>query len=316
VNDKYLQYQLEDFLTDDLFVEWAKKNQNAEEWKIWIEKNPASKDSISEARTMVLNLKFRNRENLTPFKKETWSRIIKSTEAKEISINTSRRRWIYPVVAAAVITLLCVIFIPQNSTVYKTTELAQVITLPANSVVEVKQSSQITYKNSKWDESRVVELQGYAHFEVSKGVPFKVQTSNGEVEVLGTQFDVVSNDKTFYVKVEEGRVSASSGNNNEVLGANMSFYKNPVWSGPYSMTEEWKADRIIFAFKDQPLPQVLKTIPYYFNYSINDKTISEDVRYTGGFDTSEGLETALQKLLWPLNISYKIENNNIVISQG
>lgn len=316
MNDKYLQYQLEDFLTDDIFVDWARENHNANEWKIWIDKNPATKDTILEARKIVHNLKFRNESDVSKSKNKVWSRLSKSTEAQEIRINKLQRRWIYPLVAAAVITLLCVVFIPQKTTVYKATELAQVVTLPANSVVKVRPASQISVKNSKWDQSRIVQLQGYAHFDVSKGVPFRVKTSNGQVEVLGTQFDVVSNNKTFYVKVEEGRVSTSSGNSKETLSANMSFYKNPVWTGTYSMTEDWKTERIFFSFKDQDLSDVLKTIPFYFNYSIDDNAISSRFKYTGGYDTSEGLEVALQKLLWPLNISYKIEKDIIIISQG
>lgn len=86
--------------------------------------------------------------------------------------------------------------------------------------------SQLEYNEKKWNTHRLVTLEGQAFFNIEKGAPFKVRTLAGEVEVLGTQFDVW-NIHTDYMRVActEGSVRVTDPNGNaRILKASEHVY--------------------------------------------------------------------------------------------
>ena len=46
MNDKYLQYQLEDFLTDDQFLKWAEAKDKDVLWNQWLSDNPEALKAV------------------------------------------------------------------------------------------------------------------------------------------------------------------------------------------------------------------------------------------------------------------------------
>ena len=81
---------------------------------------------------------------------------------------------------------------------------------------------------------------------MTKGVPFNVETDNGKVQVLGTEFDVLSRQESFQVLVSEGKVRVSSGTLEKILTADMAFYKNPQWTNDNTLENEWAKKDILF----------------------------------------------------------------------
>ena len=192
-----------------------------------MDQNPQIKDKIDEARKMAGNIRFNEVSSSLARKSKLWDKIEESTQGKEVHMpNSSRRIFLYAASVAAIITFVSILLWPDTSTIFRADDLvAEIVTLPSDSKVRVEPASRISFKEDKWKTSRDVVLDGFAHFDVTKGVPFTVQTDNGQVRVLGTEFDVISNSTSFYVKVDEGRVQTSSGNYNEILTADMSFFK-------------------------------------------------------------------------------------------
>lgn len=316
MDDKYLQISLEELVVDDAFINWVKDGTDDNQWQNWLNNHPDKNQMIEQAKQLVSKLKFKEVQNaeLVAAKENIWQKIEKSTTAKEVTLQVhhSRRRWLIGLTAAASIALLSIFFLPEQGTVIKT-EIAssEQLSLPSKSVVELAELSSISYKEDLWSERRDVELDGRAHFEVTKGVPFKVTTDNGTVEVLGTQFDVLSKGSTFQVKVTEGRVSANSGNHQKILTAGMSLYKNPKWTGADALNKEWKTGQAHFIFERRPLSETIAAITYFWGITIDPMSIDIEQAYTGSFDTTEGIDVALQSVLWPMGIDYELTDQMV-----
>jgi len=315
VDDKYLQYQLEDFLVDDNFVDWVVDDSNDKKWLSWLNKNPSASNLITEAKKSVGQLKFKNDNDITLVKQKTWKRISASTQAKEVKLNTSGRRSILGLIAAASIVLLAIFLMPQSDTTIETSlTQSEDIVLPSASKVTLGAASQLTYKDDNWNTERNVALSGQAHFKVSKGVPFNIDTDNGKIQVLGTEFEVLSRQNAFQVLVTEGRVKVSSSTFEKVLTAGMAFYKNPEWQDEKSMDDLWKSTDILFVFNDQPLKHVLRALTSAYGVSFIVESIDDNTSYTGSFETTSDIEVNLEKILWPLRIHHEISNGTIILS--
>lgn len=102
----------------------------------------------------------------------------------------------------AVVTL----FSCSNSMIKKSSQNNfEIVDLPDGSVAYLNSNSSIEY--DKNFDKRVVMQKGEVFFSVTKGdSPFVVKTEVGEIQVLGTKFNVNSNNKELEVEVEEGTV--------------------------------------------------------------------------------------------------------------
>ncbi len=316
MHDKYLQYEIEEFLTDDAFVNWVLQNKDQDLWENWLKNNTSFNEQIMEARKLVLSIQFESHSIDVGRKAQLWERIDSSTQAREISIQKiNRRRIVFSIAVAAIVALFFFFILPDNRESFdNNARIAQLLTLPSNSEVTVLPASKISYRKRNWSQSRVVDLEGQAHFKISKGVPFRVQTQNGEVQVLGTEFDVVSTQNTFYVKVDEGRVNATTGNFEEILTKGMAMYMNPLWSGGYAIDEGWQTDEVIFAFKERPLSEALRALQFFYDLDIDLNQVNAEIAYTGSFDSKEGIQSSLQNVLWPLNITFELSQNQLMLN--
>jgi transmembrane sensor len=83
------------------------------------------------------------------------------------------------------------------------------VLLPDKSVVVLNSQSSIAY-SKMFAMHRKIKLDGAAYFEVEKGKVFTVKTAYGEVEVLGTKFEVIARPDWFEVTCFEGKVKVKS----------------------------------------------------------------------------------------------------------
>lgn len=315
MNDKYLQYQITDFLTDDSFVNWVLDETHDKEWQEWISKHPGIADRIVESKQLVGSVKFKEDKISLDSKSKVWAKIEESTKAKEVSLNPTRRKVIYSLLAAAAVALLAVFLLPERAIVIEA-QLAEskTLSLPANSSVILSESSSLAYKSDNWNNQRDVELKGQASFKVSKGVPFMVSTENGSVEVLGTEFDVISEQRGLQVHVTEGRVQVTSGNHSKILTAGMAFYKNPSWEGERAIPSNWASNNALIIFEDQPLSEVLRSITATKGIFFENGSIDMTQSLTGSFESSSSLEIILKKVLYPFRIKHTVENNSVILT--
>jgi len=100
----------------------------------------------------------------------------------------------------------CLISLASCSTIsVRTDQQTQAVSLPDGSVVLLNQNSELEYQKDFSD--RQVTLRGEAFFKVQKAKePFVVSTSNGQITVLGTSFNVKEDDQQLEVEVETGSV--------------------------------------------------------------------------------------------------------------
>ena len=187
----------------------------------------------------------------------------------------------------------------------------EMIALPDQSKATLNAGSTLTFSDD-WSGERSVELKGQAFFEVMKGSTFRVVTSTGVVEVLGTSFDVYSRDADFRVACRTGKVRVSAGKQSVEIapGFTAVWENNRLLVGEFELADpDWRNGE--FIYHDAPLAQVLEELGRQFNVNMDVPAI-ENRRYTGRF-SNKNLDDALQLICAPMGLMYRIENGNHVI---
>lgn len=219
--------------------------------------------------------------------------------------------------AAVIIVLLSTSYFLffNNTTNYKTT-FAQTkkFNLPDNSEVILNANSEISYAKNNWKENRSLDLNGEAYFKVEKGKKFTVNTTIGDVTVLGTQFNIKERKNYFEVKTYEGLVSVSYKNTTKKLAKGQLF---KVVNGIIDTVNTFNINDKTWmqnesTFKSTPLSFVLEDITNLFDYKIETKNIDINKLYTGGFSHAD-IHIALKSVTIPLQLSYKIDGKTVTI---
>ncbi|MCG8580926.1 MAG: FecR family protein [Bacteroidales bacterium] len=109
-------------------------------------------------------------------------------------------------IRAAILLVGIVMFgVGCNTTRVSTGNKPEVIVLPDGSSMILNKHSEVEYVIN--DKMRNVELSGEAFFNIAKAeIPFEVHTDKGVITVLGTEFNVRSEDDEFEVEVDKGLV--------------------------------------------------------------------------------------------------------------
>ncbi|CAM1363050.1 FecR family protein [Tenacibaculum sediminilitoris] len=249
-------------------------------------------------------------------KKAVFDKILRELQSKKAKKKTVKLipTWIYGAVAS--IALLISFFYFNNSTTNFSTSFGEqlTITLPDNSQAHLSPNSKITYKKQSWEDQREVSLNGKAYFEVEKGKSFTVNSTEGNVTVLGTKFTVNTSKGYFEVQCYEGKVKVTSKNDKEVILTKGKAYRN------YNKTSEnWEFTsnepswiKGESYFNNTPLFQIIKALESQFNLKFDTSKIDPNQRFTGTF-THEDVNIALQTVFAPMKISYKLAKNSSVI---
>ncbi|WP_299883627.1 FecR family protein [uncultured Lacinutrix sp.] len=246
------------------------------------------------------------------------SRLEKSLKNKEDKkIKKLNLKWVYSAAAVLIIALGVLYFNPSNS-IYETQYGEQlVVDLPDNSKVYLNSKSELEFKKENWLDNRVLNFNGEAFFDVEKGETFKVLSNEGVVEVLGTEFNVVSREDYFEIKCHEGKVKVSSNDKKELatltIGKAFRINKEELEYWDFKeMKPSWLNGES--SYNNTPIVQVIKSLENQYNINIDYTLIEENKRFTGSFTHSD-LELALKTVFNPLNISYlKSGENSIVLN--
>ncbi len=221
--------------------------------------------------------------------------------------------WAYTAAAVLVIALGVLFF--NNNNGYETNfGEQQVVTLPDNSKVHLNANSVLDFNEENWANNRTLDFNGEGFFDVEKGTTFTVASTQGTVQVLGTEFNVISRDNYFEVKCHEGKVKVSllDGGNTAILtvGDAVRVVNNTI--------EKWsfKEDKPTWlqgesSFKDTPLIEVIKSLENQYELDINTSSADLNKRFTGSF-THNDVKIALQTVFGPMHITYSVDNDNTV----
>lgn len=241
--------------------------------------------------------------------------------SKEISKKQSAKtNWIKPFMRIAAVLAICFsvyyFTTPTDTRVATITSEKTNLTLPDASMVTLNANSTLTYNAKTWEDDRDLDLNGEAFFKVTKGEKFTVHTNQGNIIVLGTEFNVNSREDLFTVTCYEGSVKVISDAKTSILKPGDSFL---ILDGKYIATEKetlrkpnWLNDES--RFNSMPLKYVLKEFERQYNLKIDSKTIDTSILFTGSF-THKNKELALKSITLPLNIKYSIKNQLIELSR-
>lgn len=185
-------------------------------------------------------------------------------------------RWIAAAVIALCVTTAAIHYwIPDHKTPLlsiRNTDMKNVLvkTLNDGSTVYLASNSSFFYPENFAADARNVHMQGDAFFDIAKNPekPFRIETGKIVVEVLGTAFNVKSNEKTeFQLTVLRGKVKVTqkktgesafvvAGEGIKIVDSHWVRYQNqdPSLFDYYSKN---------MRFKDEPLDRIVKVINQY-----------------------------------------------------
>jgi len=221
--------------------------------------------------------------------------------------------------AAIVILLIGIKAIPSIFAVQhlKTTYAEQAqLTLPDGSEVALNADSKIKWNKKNFNEKRYLTLSGEAFFNVKKGDQFIIKTKNGMVEILGTQLNVFSRNKKFWVSCISGKVRVSANNQQQIITPGEWIELNETGltkseSESIENTSMWKDG--IFHFEDTQLDAIFAELERQFNVTIRFDGNGER-KATVDF-SNEDLNEALDIVCIPMELNYEIKNRKINISE-
>ncbi|MDN5213185.1 FecR domain-containing protein [Fulvivirgaceae bacterium BMA12] len=243
-----------------------------------------------------------------------------------IQSNPQRKQraiWMQPgfqlAVAAAVALIIAVVYLftSEDQTIKTGVGKQEIVLLPDGSEVKLNAASQISYDTQNWAVQRLLVLDGEAFFKVKKGSGFDVKTYNGNVQVLGTSFNVKSRGEILDVTCYTGKVEVTSRSITEQLDPGETIrIKNGemIEFKEIDLKKEPSWTRGVTELENVSLPVVLDELSYVFGLTIKYDGSLDHLVYTGAFPNQQA-EAALKLVFEPLNInySYDLPSKNLVI---
>lgn len=196
--------------------------------------------------------------------------------------------------------------------------------LPDGTRVWLNRDSKLSYPDTFASESRIVQLEGEAYFEVShqEDKPFFVETADMQVKVLGTHFDINAyskKEKTETVLVS-GKVEVSvKGHTDPVTlmpdqmialdKQNNTYHLEKVDASEYII---WKNNKLIM--NNETLETIFRKLQRWYGVDIS---YTRNIPLTSRFSitiTDESKEEIFRLLAMITPIKYKIKDDRITVS--
>lgn len=213
---------IEDLVLEDSFCEWIQsgKVKHNTFWTKWQAKNIDKQSIIEEASQIVLRLSLNKKQVADTEIKEELNALLTNLPTTSTPNNQQPKNSLYLykwAIAASFIVLLISWFtlnslkgsLDIHQTAYGEIEEIQLpdatkVVLQANSTLKVP-------KQWKATDNREVWLEGEAFFDVTTSTSrFIVNANEFEVEVLGTEFNVLSRKNTKRVALQEGKIKLAT----------------------------------------------------------------------------------------------------------
>jgi ferric-dicitrate binding protein FerR (iron transport regulator) len=235
MNDESLN--IEDLLSDDSFISWVLRDEDALLWEEFIRSSPGKKALVEKASKIVLDL-HRAEQEAVPFvdEQKLWARIESTAESREeLPVHAKPERKMFKMLLVAA----CVVLIGawgvfqtmrtdrkrvtykellthakvENQLVERQNQgnAAMEVRLEDGTVITLSKNSKLSYPTHFQKQKREVFLSGEAFFNVTKDPsrPFLVYANETVTKVLGTSFEIraFENSQDVTVHVRTGRVS-------------------------------------------------------------------------------------------------------------
>ena len=238
---------------------------------------------------------------------------IQEAKAKKSQKTTTSYSFLLKIAAVFIATFGILAIVHQMSWQTTQTALAEntSVDLPDNSQVLLQPGSELSYNSLSWFATREVKLRGEAFFEVEKGETFSVKTKAGQVDVLGTKFNVKSTDSRLNVVCYEGRVKVTQNQTTEIINPNefVILRDNTVLNKSKMLLNELPTETDYFQFIDEEFKTLLKDVERYYKVKISTENISVTKHFTGKLPKNN-VEKALEIISKTFQLRYKSINEN------
>lgn len=300
----------------DLLVRFFEGNTSLqEEMQIreWMEMSPENRQAFFKERKMF--------DAMTLLAEE-------EDKSRTYRLSVFKRGWLRKLVemaAVVAITIGITVFYQQSSNKQQMPAM-QKIMVPAGqrislelsdgTIVWLNSRTKIEYPASFTGDDRKVKLDGEAYFEVAKDrdKPFIVETTKGNIEVLGTKFNIeaYSEDNTFAAALMEGAVKIVRGNEAYRLRpSQLAYLKNgKINIAPIEDFNLYRWREGLICFKNESFPNIIKKFEKYYGVNIRiENNAIANYHYTGKFRQSDGVLYALRVL--QKDVDFKIDRDEV-----
>ncbi|WP_236973673.1 FecR family protein [Membranihabitans maritimus] len=328
--DQYIL--LKQLIEDSSFIDWANgsKTESSQKWDRWMEENPEQEELVSRAKLIVTGIRFnKNKVEASKIEKEL-SKLNATIDKKGSilpTINQVKSNWSPWKIAASLLVLIMAGFwgireIYMNGVQTYHTDFGerQEITLSDGTEVVMNANSTIEFVRKR---PRNIKMNGEVFFNVQKktetGEKFTVQTSDLDIEVLGTVFNVNTRSEKTEVLLEEGSVQLHMVQQESVLMHPGDLISYSEETNTLVRQEKVKTDIVtswkdgILIFDNTPLREALKLLENIYNIKVKyeNQTTAEKI-LVGGIP-NDNLELSLKTLsnIYDLEIE-KIEDTVII----
>ncbi|GHB73085.1 FecR family protein [Persicitalea jodogahamensis] len=338
---KYDDYSLEDFLTDDFFLNWVRHPDpsNTAFWTNWQKENPARVPVVQEAAALIQSLDFTPDEISEASVARMNSAIQQRIDEREKVIplagqSYNTRRWYWLAASVALIAGLVAFLYPNllsepNVLISSGYGETKIVFLPDSSRVTLNANSRLSYAKDWQKGSRDVHLEGEAFFEVRKVVQetaeagsapayrkFRVRTEEVTVEVLGTTFDVRHRRGETKVVLKTGKVKVLD---NVAGKAVMMKPGDMVRASQQALVKEvvnpathtaWKDNLLIF--DDISLDEIAGLLEDNYDFEVKIETSQLGQKTFRGTFPADDVQLLLQTLSKTLDADIDYEQKTIV----
>ncbi|ATP55067.1 anti-sigma factor [Pedobacter ginsengisoli] len=198
------------------------------------------------------------------------------------------------------------------------------ITLQDGTKVWMNSESKLYFPVTSNGKDRRVRLTGEAYFEVAhnKRLPFKVQTGDQIVSVLGTHFNIKGypEDSAIATTLLQGSVRISKLSTGQAKMLVPGQQSNLSETGKDIEISYVKTDQAIawkngyFLFDNQDIKSVMKTISRWYNVDVTYGNSLGNDRFGGTFSRNANLSELLANLEELGGVRFQISNRNIIVS--
>ena len=197
------------------------------------------------------------------------------------------------------------------------------VVLADSTVVWLNSESQLTYSNDFDGEMRLVTLSGEGYFDVKedRDRPFIVKTTNADIEVYGTRFNVSSypDEQQTETTLEEGKIGVYIVGKSNPVAVNPGqrfIFNNQTGETTIKQVDtdlytSWKENKL--RFDNALFGDVVKKLERWYDVKIFlDKDLVHSERYTMCIKT-ESLREVLKRIKLTTPMSYKIDEEKVFI---
>jgi len=199
------------------------------------------------------------------------------------------------------------------------------IVLPDGTKVNMNAETNLSYGSNDFNQKhRSISMSGEAYFEVVKNekIPFIIRTSDAEIEVLGTTFNLLTREDESSVEVDliSGSVSLKPNNSKEEVilhpdqraVLNKRDGKISVFTSDHSESSAWRRGELVF--NGASMKQVFKEIERSYDVIINENfsdTIMNDL-FTGTFST-HNIDETMTILRMHYHFDYSVDGKKVTV---